>query len=200
MSGRDAMTNAMNGAPCGVFVGLVGPSGVGKDSLLAYARDRLSDEAAFVFVRRIVTREAQADAEDHDTLSVAEFDHMAARGAFPLHWAAHNLRYGLPGSLRGDLAAGHTVVANISRKSIPDARAAFPALRIVSVTAPRDVLARRLAARGRESAEEISARLSRNTDRVCGADVTEIDNGGALEAAGDQLVELLRATLAPRPR
>ncbi len=193
-----ARTNDAGHAPekRGTFVGIVGPSGVGKDSLLAYAARRLGTDPRFVFVRRIVTRAASADLEDHDSLTPEAFAHAALAGRFALHWQAHGLGYALPGSLRDDLARGRVVIANISRGSIATARARFDDCRIVSVTAPRAVLAARLAGRGRETAEDVAARLARATPPITGEDVVTLDNGGALADAGEALVDLLKRCAA----
>ncbi|AXS42387.1 phosphonate metabolism protein/1,5-bisphosphokinase (PRPP-forming) PhnN [Breoghania sp. L-A4] len=175
----------------GTFVAVVGPSGVGKDSLLAYAAERLGSDPRFVFVRRIVTRAATADLEDHDSVTPEAFADDANAGRFALHWQAHGLGYALPGGLRDDLAQGRVVIANISRGSITAARAQFENCRIVSITAPREVLAARLAGRGRESAEDVAARLARAAQPIAGDDVCTLDNGGALADAGEALVDLL---------
>jgi ribose 1,5-bisphosphokinase len=54
--------------------------------------------------------------------------------------------------------------------------------KVIEITAPAEILARRLAARGRESEADIAARLAREAVPV-DADVT-IVNDGAPEAAG----------------
>ena len=157
-----------------------------------YARDALGDDPKFVFVRRIVTRSPDAGSEDHDSLTPLAFEADVRVGNFSLHWDAHGLRYGLPASIRADIADGRVVIANISRQSIEIAQAEFERLAIISLVAPRAVLAKRLLARGRESAAEIEARLSRNTQTVSGPLVTEICNDGALADAGDTLLRTLR--------
>ena len=48
-----------------------------------------------------------------------------------------------------------------SRAALPQAAKVFPGLRVILVTAPDIVLAARLAGRGRETAEDIRARLAR---------------------------------------
>jgi ribose 1,5-bisphosphokinase len=181
----------------GCFVAVVGPSGAGKDTLLDHARSELAIEAEIHFVRRVVTRAAVAGAEDHDTLSEAEFDRKLSEGAFAVSWRAHGLSYGLPADIDRHMAAGMAVVGNVSRAAIPQLRERYGNVVVALVTAAPDVLADRLAARGRESREEILRRLSRlsgEAGRVEGA--FEIANNGKPDEAGRQLVGLIRRALA----
>lgn len=175
----------------GTFVAVVGPSGVGKDTVLDGVRARLSGDPRFVFVRRVITR-ASGGNEDHDTIDPDAFDRAVAEGAFALSWKAHGLGYGIPARYRDDVDAGRVVVANLSREAIGTARRVFGRTAVLSITAPRAVIAGRLAARGRETAAEIEARLARAPAGPSGADVVEIDNGGALEDAVDRAVHALR--------
>jgi ribose 1,5-bisphosphokinase len=175
----------------GYFVAVVGPSGVGKDSLIGFARQRLEPSGRVVFVRRVVTREADGGSEDHDSMDTAAFSEAERNGAFSLSWSAHGLRYGLPVSLDQDLAEGRLVVANLSRAVIPALIAKYPQAIVVSVVAEHEVIARRLAARGRETAESIQRRLERSViDRLPPSTVV-IDNSGVLDKAGQQFVRLL---------
>jgi ribose 1,5-bisphosphokinase len=181
----------------GAFVAVVGPSGVGKDTLLAYAKARLSaNELVPVhFVRRVITRAADGSTEDHDSLSPEAFERARAGGAFSLSWDAHGLRYGLPESVDRQIAAGHTVVANLSRAALPALKARYRHVAVVAVTANPETLARRLMARGRESADEVSARLARASGSAVGVAgaVTTIANDGPIDEAGDALVAAIRA-------
>jgi phosphonate metabolism protein PhnN/1,5-bisphosphokinase (PRPP-forming) len=177
----------------GDLILVVGPSGVGKDTLLAGARVALADDPAFVFARRDITRAADAGGEDHRALSEAEFAAIAAEGGYLLHWAAHGLSYGLPMALHGVREAGVHVVANGSRAMIGEARARLAPVRVVSITAPAAVLRARLAARGRESAAEIEERVVRAAAHaVGGADVVDVINDGSVEDGVAALVAALR--------
>lgn len=175
----------------GTFVAVVGPSGVGKDSLIGFARERLEATGRVTFVRRVVTRQADGGSEDHDSMDVETFVAAEQRGAFALNWDAHGLRYGLPIALEHDLAAGKVVVANLSRAVIPALVERYPDAVVVLVTADRDVIERRLANRGRETAESIQGRLDRRVGDKLPASTIKIDNSGSLETAGTQFVRLL---------
>src|SRR5262249_48736114 len=132
----------------GRLILVVGPSGAGKDTLIAGARAALERNGAVVFPRRIITRESTA-AEDHDTLPLDQFRRAAAAGDFALWWEAHGHCYGIPGAIDADIRARRTVVANVSRTIIEPARRRYESVVAVHVTAPAHVLATRLAARDR---------------------------------------------------
>ncbi|MFS2117876.1 phosphonate metabolism protein/1,5-bisphosphokinase (PRPP-forming) PhnN, partial [Herbaspirillum frisingense] len=65
-------------------------------------------------------------------------------------WQAHGLSYGLPGQLLAELAAGRHVVANGSRATVEALAQRLPSLVVVEISAPPEVLAQRIAGRGRE--------------------------------------------------
>lgn len=172
---------------------VVGPSGAGKDSLIDGARARLGQPEDLRFARRIITRPADAGGEDHEPATPEAFAATRDAGGYALWWEAHGLGYGLPADIADDLVNGTDVVANVSRGVIDDARRRFAPLRIIAVTAPDDVLAARLAARGRETAEDIAARLARAGSAMpSGADVAVVENAGTLDAAVAAFCAVLR--------
>ncbi len=174
----------------GTFFAVVGPSGAGKDSLLRFAESAVA--GAVFFPRRVVTRPANPTSEDHDVLTPAQFDAVRAAGEFALSWQAHGLSYGVPKSVDDAITRGVCVACNISRAAIDQAGARYSNVEVVLITAPADVLARRLAARGREKGASIERRLARGYYALPeGHEVHCIENAGALEAAGSALVELL---------
>lgn len=176
----------------GALVLVVGPSGAGKDTLIAAARRQFLAHRRIVFARRYITRDGGAGGESHIAISDVDFAALAGRGGFALHWQAHGLSYGIPVSIIADLDAGRTVVANVSRTVLPAARGRFERLVIAHVTAEPAVRAARLAGRGRESEAEILGRLGRAgvTDPY-GDDVVTIDNGGTLDHAVGRFVEVI---------
>lgn len=181
----------------GTMVVVVGPSGAGKDSVMSYAARHFAREARVQFVRRVITRPADAGGEAHEATDAEGFARRRSEGGFAVSWDAHGLSYGIPAETLAQLENGVTLVANGSRSALPAFVAAYPRLTVVLVTARPDILAERLAARGRETADAIRKRLARAAPEiVVAADTVVIDNSGALEDAGEALVSLLAATLA----
>lgn len=179
---------------------VVGPSGAGKDSLIAAARLGLAAEGRFVFPRREITRDPALGGEDFVAVSAEEFAARERAGHYALSWRAHGLCYGMPRTIEAALAEGRAVVVNASRAVIPEARRRYGTLRVVLVSAPREALAARLAARGREDAAEISARLDRVAPPVAGPDVVGFVNDCPLAAAAPAFVALLRRLAAEGER
>ncbi len=85
------------------------------------------------------------------------------------------------------------MIVNVSRQVIVQARESWSPLRIVLISASPDVLAARLAARGREAADDIQRRLERaNAYVISGDDVREVVNDDDLEQGIDRFVALLK--------
>ena len=177
--------------PVGALVAVVGPSGAGKDTLIRLAQQHFRDDPRVSFPRRVVTRPSGAD-EDHDSLSTNGFADARAAGAFALDWDAHGLSYGIPMAVLAAVRDGGVAVVNLSRGALPAARERFPAVVAVYVTAPAEVLAARLAARGR--AESVSDRLARASvaSPDAGRDIV-IENVGTAEAAAARLIAVIAA-------
>ncbi len=178
----------------GCFIAVVGPSGAGKDTIMDAAREALKDDERFHFARRIITRPQMAGTEDHDSLDEIAFAKAVADGAFALHWQAHGLNYALPRSIDDEIANGLIVIANVSRRVLDEIRLCYPCRSVVMIMARADVLARRLAARGRETEQDIAARLAREVSfDNDAADVVKIDNSGDVASAIDAFLQHLRS-------
>ncbi|MCC5971981.1 MAG: phosphonate metabolism protein/1,5-bisphosphokinase (PRPP-forming) PhnN [Pararhodobacter sp.] len=166
---------------------VVGPSGAGKDTLIA----GVCGAGGPHWVRRVITRAAQPGGEPFEGVSEAEFQRRLAADEFVLHWRAHDLAYGLPRTGFTPLAEGRDVLFNGSRAMLKQAAQAFPGLCVIHITAPPEVLAARLAARGRESGAQIAERLARDAPLPPGLPVITIDNDATPEAG----IARLRAAL-----
>jgi phosphonate metabolism protein PhnN/1,5-bisphosphokinase (PRPP-forming) len=176
----------------GTLVLVVGPSGAGKDSIIRAAAVRLSREPAFVFAPRLITRPADSGGEAHIPLSRNEFAAARDAGRLMLHWEAHGFAYGLADECTTALASGLCVVANVSRTVIAEARRRLAPVAVVAITAPRPILAGRLAARGRESAAAIEQRLQRGAALPLDQADFVITNDGPVDRAVERFVTILR--------
>jgi thymidine phosphorylase len=146
----------------GTLFFVVGPSGSGKDSLIDGARTVLEPTDRYVFARRVVTRPAGSPGEDHESATEEDFARSVVLGNFLISWNAHGLHYGLPASLMVALEHGQNVIANGSRAVIAELVERVPRLVVVEVVAPPELLAARIAGRGRETGAAIDGRVARN--------------------------------------
>ena len=181
----------------GVFVAVVGPSGAGKDTVIAYARDRLAENGASSSCAASSPGRATARARTMTRWPTPPSTKPRAPAASRCRGRRTGLRYGLPASLDETIASGHVAVANVSRGAIALLKARYANVIVVEITASATILAERLAARGRESRGEVLARLARSAElggSVPGA--IAIDNSGPREEAGERFVAVLRKAIA----
>ncbi|MDR1849354.1 MAG: phosphonate metabolism protein/1,5-bisphosphokinase (PRPP-forming) PhnN [Zoogloeaceae bacterium] len=197
----------------GTLVYVMGPSGSGKDSLMAYARRRMN--AAYtltwnasaaprqglrpvIFVRRHITRQANAGGERHHPITREEFQSCRNRGRFALAWESHGLCYGIGGEMNLHLAKGAVAVVNGSREYLPEAIKNYPELVPVLISATPEVLRKRLEKRGRETAPDIGERLQGATLPMPEIhNLIRLDNSGTLEEAGEFFADFLTCLRYP---
>ncbi|WP_299176401.1 phosphonate metabolism protein/1,5-bisphosphokinase (PRPP-forming) PhnN [uncultured Neptuniibacter sp.] len=174
---------------------VIGASGVGKDSLLQYARETMSEKAPVVFTHRYITRPADAGGENHVALSRDEFERRHEQGCFAMSWQSHQNRYGIGIEIDQWLELGLNVVINGSRKYLPEAEKRYPNLIPVLISTSSTLLRERLTARGRETQPQIEARLAQAESldkQLSHPDLIKIMNDGALSDAGDQLLAVIQ--------
>ncbi|WP_300059899.1 phosphonate metabolism protein/1,5-bisphosphokinase (PRPP-forming) PhnN [uncultured Roseobacter sp.] len=165
----------------GRLIAVVGLPGVGKDTVI----DALCRARPTVYrVKRVITRPSTAGGEDFLGIDLAEFKQRRRAGAFLLSWGTHDLHYGIPRSVLGVLDRGQDALANLSRRVLQEAQQSVPALDMVWLTAAPEVLARRLAGRGRETTADMAKRLARGgAGPPEGFTLTQVRNDRPLEDA-----------------
>ena len=176
----------------GRLIYLVGPSGAGKDSVLARLRALSRPADRLVVAHRYITRPAAAGGENHVALSEHEFLQRREAGCFALHWQSHGLHYGIGREIELWLAQGLSVVVNGSRAHAATLPATCPQAEVVEVTACEATIRQRLLARRREDAAAIDARLVRNRQLAHCPAALRIVNEGSLDQAAQTLLAWVR--------
>jgi len=161
---------------------VVGPSGAGKDSVLAAWRARLQGHDVH-FARRVITRAAHGS-EGHESVSDEDFRRLLAAGELATWWQAHGLCYGVRHSELAALGRGGWAVLNGSRAHLPRLRQQAPQLHAVKITAPPATLSCRLAERAREEPLAVARRLARRIEVPV---ALELCNAQALHLTVDAL-------------
>ena len=173
---------------------LIGPSGAGKDALLTYARQQIDGSLPILFAHRYITRSSQAGGENYISLTEAEFDQRQQLGLFALDWQSHHNRYGLGIEIDVWMKAGVQVVINGSREHLPVASRRFPELQVILLEVSADTIRQRLEQRGRETADEIEARIVHNQQlpAVTHPHLHILNNDTPLAETGNKFIELLK--------
>ena len=175
----------------GQLIGVVGASGVGKDSVISGI---VNSSPEIKLVRRTITRAPNLGGEDYDSVSQTEFDQRLAKGDFCLHWQAHKLSYGIPASVLTDVHDGKQCLANLSRGALTEAAVVFPKMLVLTITASAETITKRLSQRGRENDVEIVLRLARSTYPLpANINAHQIDNNGSLQQAVEQSLQVLNS-------
>jgi ribose 1,5-bisphosphokinase len=171
---------------------VMGPSGAGKDSVLRFARARLTADRKVAFAHRYITRPAASGDENHIALSDAEFKARRAAGLFAYDWQAHGFRYGIGIEIAAWRQAGFIVIVSGSREHFQKLQPRPPELRPVLIMASAALLGERLAGRGRENGSAVALRLQRAADyAIDDPTVVVIENAARLEEAGARLLAVL---------
>jgi ribose 1,5-bisphosphokinase len=196
MSMTATQTDQLTKLGPGRLVLVVGPSGAGKDTLINLARAECAGDPDVVFPRRVVTRSASSF-EDNEEMSAAAFRQALDDGRFALHWEAHGHCYALLRTIDNDIGAGRAVVVNVSRGVIDALRRRYANVIVVAITAPPEILAARLAARGRSSDADLGKRLYRAIDGAALVPDVAIANVGDAREHAAVLTQIIKGERGP---
>ncbi|MEH6355314.1 MAG: ribose 1,5-bisphosphokinase [Marinobacter sp.] len=178
-------------APLGRLFYIMGASGAGKDTLLRGCREGSTDHLRPLVAHRYITRKPDGGTESHIWLSDTEFEQRITLGTFAMHWSANGFRYGIGCEIDQWLARGGQVLVNGSRGYLDEARSHYGKTLIpVLIRVDPERLQQRLVLRGRECADQISARIrrARELEQQLPADCLIIENNGRVEDAVSNLL------------
>ena len=182
--------------PPPLVVVLSGPSGAGKDSVLAAALRRDDRLARVVTAKTRVPRPGERGGVHHLFLSDQQFDDLLARDGFLEHATVYGHRSGVPrDQVERLLAEGKTVVLRTDVQGARTLRAKIPEALLVFLTVPGlDDLERRLRGRATEDEAAMRRRLAIAREEMAEADGFDsvIVNGeGALDTAVAELLAVI---------
>ncbi len=173
---------------------VAGPSGVGKGTVIAWAREHMPKAWLSVSGTTRKPRPGEVDGVNYHFLSPERFGELVRDGGF-LEWAEYaGNHYGTPlQPLLDHAAAGEPVLLEIELQGARQVRARLPHATLVFIKPPSwDELVRRLTGRGTESASVVEHRLATAREEMACEhefDVTIVNDD--VERAGQALVALL---------
>ncbi len=175
----------------GLLFYLVGPSGVGKDSLFQALR-LYPEISGLHLAERYITRPTRRGDDRHVEIDPDTFALRAARGDFLFSWHSHGFSYAVSNDLLSHLRAGEDVLVNGSRAYLETAMEIHPELVPVWMRVSERVLRERLRGRARESAAAIERRLDRNREleRLWRTEWPVIVNDNDIDQACRRLLEI----------
>lgn len=172
---------------------LVGPSGVGKDTLLNQLKKIEYTFNQPIVTHRYITRSVREDDENHIQLSEFDFNRRKEAGLFLFYWESHGNQYAIGKEVKKWVKSGINVIVNGSRQYLFTAQEISSRVIPIWLTVTEDILMKRLQARGRETEQEIEARIQRNQEMnlLKTNDCVTINNNQTVEDTIGQLLALM---------
>ena len=182
--------------PPPLLVVISGPSGVGKDAVIAEMR---ASQPGITFAVTATTRPMRAgevDGRDYVFLSTKRFEAMLAEDGFLEHAEVYGNRYGVPRQgVRAALAAGRDVIVKIDVQGAATIREIAPDALLIFLAAPSAAeLERRLRARKTDSPEQLTVRIKtaqHETQQASWFDVTIVNETGAVGQTVARIIETI---------
>lgn len=163
---------------------IIGPSGVGKDTLLKSIKEDYRDRVNFV--RRYISRIPDKN-EDNFFIEESAFSILQTNNFFISSWQAHKNSYGIS---KTSIKKGVNIIS-ISRSKIKDFEENYEKVFTINISVKREVLKSRLEKRGRETKEEIEKRLNRSYEKIKARNLIEFDNSFSEEESKKEFIKLI---------
>ena len=203
---REAPYTVSTAEPHPLLVVVSGPSGVGKDAMLALVREQRPE----VFWAITATTRAVRPGEEHGVHhlfhSRKEFLELLERGELLEHAEVYGNLYGVPKApVREALAEGRDAIVRTDVQGAASIRALAPDALLIFVAPPSlEELERRLRSRDTESAEETALRVETSRQEMRAAawfDAVIVNETGGLETAAQETIAVIereRKRVPPR--
>lgn len=181
-----------------LLIVISGPSGVGKDAVLARMKER---GLPFHFVVTATTRPrrtGEVEGRDYIFVTRAEFDRWVETGQMLEHALVYNDYKGIPrAQVAQALASGSDVALRVDVQGAATIRSLAPqALLIFLLAASEGELERRLRARRTESEEDLALRLQtarRELEQIDLFDYAVVNRDFALDSTVDTIMAIIHA-------
>lgn len=172
-----------------------GPSGAGKGTLVARVRERYPELGLTVSATTREPREGEVDGKSYYFLSDDEFRRRIEADEF-VEWAeVHGHRYGtLVSEVSSKLERGQSLVLEIDVQGAFQVKERFPDAILLFIMPPSlSVLKERLVARGSETAESLSVRLTNAEHEMALADrYDDVVVNDDLERSTNELLDVIK--------
>lgn len=195
MSSGASRSSAGDGGP--LLVVISGPSGAGKDSVLARLRER---KLPFHFTVTGTTRpKREVNRADHEFLrffSDEEFDRLLADGGLLEHANVYGYRYGVPKApVQEALAGGQDVIMRVDIQGADSIKRLAPGTLLIFLKpSSLDELEQRIRARRQDGEEALRRRLeaaTRELDAQSRFDYVVVNEQDKLDDAVDRVLEIM---------
>ena len=181
-----------------LLVLISGPSGVGKDSVLAALRERTPEAHYTVTATTRPPREGEAEGADYYFYSEDAFLRLLEEGAFLEHASVYGRYYGVPKApIAAALAKGRDVLMRVDVQGAATIRALVPqAITLFLLTDSREELEARLRARKSDGEAELQRRIATaraEMERLPEFDYAVANREGHLDETVDAVLAIMRA-------
>ena len=181
-----------------LLVVISGPSGVGKDAVLARLRDMTSSAHFAVTATTRPPRSRERNGIDYHFLSNEEYDRLLAEDGFLEHAAVYSHRYGVPkAQVREALRRGQDVIVRVDVQGVATVKRLVPdAIFIFLAPASLQELEERLRRRHTEADADLRLRLDTARREMASQDMFDyvvVNREGRLDEAISQILAIIAA-------
>lgn len=167
---------------------IVGPSGVGKDTLLKEAQQSLCHNKEFNFVKRYVSRKPNKD-EDNYYIPKKLFSFLNKYSLFSSIWEAHGNLYAIA---KESILYQKVNVISVSRGVVEDFESRYNDVTTIQITLSYEELKKRLMSRGREDERAIQKRLERSFKTIKAKSLVTFNNTEEIKISSEKFQILLQ--------